>query len=76
MENAIVNGKRERPQGEPRARRRIQHGGKHHDGNDLDEDVASKHSLDFGFSSKLMDFTLVYGEAVKKLSLKRSLQSI
>jgi hypothetical protein len=57
MENAIVNGKRDRPQGEPRARR-TEHGGEHHDGNDLEEEVASKQSLDFGFSTKLMDFML------------------
>jgi hypothetical protein len=58
MENAIVNGKRDRPQGEPRARRRTQHGGEHQDGNDLEEDLVSKQSLDYGFYTKLMDFTL------------------
>jgi hypothetical protein len=58
MENAIVNEKRDRPQGEPRARRRTQYGGEDQDGNDLEEDIASKQNLDFGISTKFMDFTL------------------
>jgi hypothetical protein len=58
MENAIVNGKRDRLQGEPRAKRRTQHGEEHQDRNDLEKDIARKQSMDFGFSTKLMDFTL------------------
>jgi hypothetical protein len=58
MENAIVNGKRDKPQREPRARRRTQHKGERQDGNYLEKDIASKQSLDFGFSTKLMDFML------------------
>jgi hypothetical protein len=63
MEIAIVNGKRDRAQGEPRARRRTQHGGEHQDGNNLEEDIVSKQSLDFEFSTKLVDFMLAKGEA-------------
>jgi hypothetical protein len=58
MKNAIVNEKRDRPQGEPRARRRTQHGVEHKDGDDMEEDVASKQRLDFGFSTMQMDITL------------------
>jgi hypothetical protein len=58
MKNATVNRKRDRPQGEPRARRRAQYEGEHQDGNDMEEDIASKQSLDYGFSTKLVNFTL------------------
>jgi hypothetical protein len=58
MENAIVNGKRDRCKGEHRVRRKTHHGGKYQDGNHLEEDVTSKQSLDFGFSTKLTSLWL------------------